>query len=217
MTVRDNKTLLPLQETEPEAMQHIAKVQAEHDEQYRALRLRAQGLFQALKGRTGIRTPEEMKKRVEKSRVDYESGTFLVERLGASRFLDPELTCVLIHLRDDLLTEIERPTAADKMHVDLAVLAYRNSLRIQSLLNSALMETERQLFGQLSLNEVLGQAEAAEVARILGDVEQKLLPLLERCQRMMNRALDRLGERPNSSRTSLSIGVAGQVNLKAGS
>lgn len=216
MTVRDTKTLVPLQETEPVAIRHIAKVQAEHDEQYRALRLRAQGLFTALKGRTGIRTPEEMEKLAEKSRVDYDSGTFLVERLGAGRFLDPQLTCVLVRLRDDLLAEIERPTAADKMHVDMAVLAYRNALRMQSLLNSALMETERQLFGQLSLNEVLGQAEAGEVVRILEEVEQKFMPLLERCQRMMNRALDRLGITPSSNRTNLSIGIAGQVNLTAG-
>ena len=79
------------------------------------------------------------------------------------------------------------------------------------------METERHLFEQSSLDEVLGQTEAREVARIMGEVEQKLLPLFERCQRMMNRALDRL---PSSVRSranaKVQIGVAGQVNVGCG-
>lgn len=198
---------------DPVAQCHIAKVQAEHDEQYLALRRRAQGMFAALKGRTGVRSHEDFDKLLEKTRDDFDSGVFLVERLGASRFLDPDLTCVLIRIRDDLLSEIERPTAADRMHVDAAVLAYRNLLRIQNLINNSLMETERQLFGQTSLEEVLGQTEAKEVECILEDVEQKLVPLLERCQRMMNRALDRLGPRNGANRPRISIGAAGQVNI----
>ena len=98
----------------------------------------------------------------------------------------------------------------------MAVLAYRNALRIQNLINNSLMETERHLFGQTSLDEVLGQTEAREVARILGEVEQKLLPLLERCQRMMNRAVDRLDRTGGGRLPSLSIGVAAQVNVGNG-
>lgn len=213
--VLGDRSLL-LEETEPVAQQYLAKVQAEHDEQYLALRRRAQGLFTALKGRTGVHTQGDFDKLLEKTRDDFDSGAFLMERMGASRFLDPELTAVLIRLRNDLLAEIEYPTAADKMHVDMAVLAYRNALRIQNLINNSLMESERHLFGQTSLDEVLGQTEAREVARILGEVEQKLLPLLERCQRMMNKALDRLGSKSGLTRASVSIGVAGQVNVKAG-
>lgn len=198
---------------DPVAQSHIAKVQKEHDEQYLALRKRAQGLFAALKGRTGVHTPEQFDKLLEKTRNDFDTGTFLVERLGASRFLDADLTCVLLRLRNDLLAEIENPTAADMMHVDLAVVGYRNALRIQNLINNSLMETERHLFGQLSLDEVLGQTEAKEVERILEDVEQRLMPLLERCQRMMNRALDRLNWRRRVRQPNVSIGVAAQVNV----
>ena len=75
------KTLL-LEETDLVAQRHIAKVQAEHDEQFLALRRRAQGMFAALKGRTGVRTQEEFDKLLEKTRDDFDTGTFLVERLG---------------------------------------------------------------------------------------------------------------------------------------
>ena len=95
------------------------------------------------------------------------------------------------------------------MNVDTAIFAYRNALRIQSLINSALTETERQLFGQLSLQEVLGQTEAQDVTRVLEGIEQKLLPLLERCQRMMTRALDRL-KGHSRGQNKVSIGIAGR-------
>ena len=217
MTVRENNSEMWLQETDPVAQRHIAKVQAEQDEQYLALRRRAQGLFTALKGRTGIRTSEEMDRIIQKTQIDYDTGAFLVERLGASRFLDPELTYILIHLRDNLLAEIDSPTAADKMQIDVTVMAYRNCLRIQNLINNCLMETERQLFGQTSLNDVVGEAEASEVARLLEDAERKLLPLLERSHRMMTRALDRLKGAGGSAKDGVprvTVGFARQVNVK---
>ena len=49
------------------------------------------------------------------------------------------------------------------MNVDMEVLRYRNALRVQNLISSALMGTERRLFSQPSLEEVVGQAEAREV------------------------------------------------------
>ena len=88
---------------------------------------------------------------------------------------------------------------------------------MQSLVNSALMETERHLFGQNSLHDTLGASEALEVTRLLEEIEQKLMPMLERCQRMMNRALDRLHDRGRANhRPNLSIGIAGQVNVTGG-
>ena len=69
-----------LEETDPVAQRHIAKVQAEHDDQYLALRRRAQGMFSALKGRTGVHTAEEFDKLLEKTRTDFDTGAFLVER-----------------------------------------------------------------------------------------------------------------------------------------
>jgi hypothetical protein len=73
------------------------------------------------------------------------------------------------------------------------------------------------LFGQISLEEVIGQAEAREVARVLEGVEQRLIPLLEKSQRMMNRALDRLPCRGRGvGHPSVSIGVAAQVNVGSG-
>ena len=169
-----------------------------------------------MKGRTGIRSPEELDRLSDKTWKDFNSGTFLVDRLGTSRYLDPELTLVLIRLRNELLAEIQNLTAVDRMNIEMAILGYRNALRVQSLINSALLETERQLFGQASLESVLGSSEAAEVTRILQEVEQKLFPLLERCQRMMNRALDRLsvanGHR-RSGHISGGAGVAVQVNV----
>ncbi|MFO1132204.1 MAG: hypothetical protein U1E16_09365 [Hyphomicrobiales bacterium] len=207
---------IQLSDPDPIAQQHIENVQQEHNQQYIALRRRAQGLFEALKGRTGVRTQEDFEKVAAKASKDFDSGVFLVERLGTSRFLDPELTCILLRLRSELLAEIENPTAADRMNVDMAIIAYRNALRVQNLINSVLMETERQLFGQISLQELLGQAEAEEVSRLVHDVEQRLIPLLEKTQKMMNRALDRLRGGASSSKDGaprVTVGFAREINV----
>ena len=56
-----SESISPLAETDPAAQRHVARVKAEHDEQYLALKRQAQGLFAALKGRTGIHTPEHLR------------------------------------------------------------------------------------------------------------------------------------------------------------
>jgi hypothetical protein len=45
-------------------------------------------------------------------------------------------------------------------------------------------------------------------------MEHKLLPMLERCQRMLCRALDRIEtRRPTKSGASVMIGIAGRVHV----
>ena len=52
---------------------------------------------------------------------DYDRGAFLIERLGAERYLDPPLMAVLLTLRRQLIDEEGATTAAEMMMVDCAV------------------------------------------------------------------------------------------------
>jgi hypothetical protein len=66
----------------------------------------------------------------QQAKVNYESSRFLIEQLGAERYLEPRLMATLAQLRQGLIAGIESPTAADTMMADTAVIAYRNLLRV---------------------------------------------------------------------------------------
>ena len=195
---------------DPPAVAHELKVQNELNAQHRELRRQARGVLEAVKGRIGARNEEYLEQVFSKAREDYASGQFLIQRRGADRQLDLPLVATLTQLRHQLLAGTEQPTAADHMHADAAILAYRNLLRVQVWLGSTCLEVERELFGQAAHSS----ADAQAIGEMIEKIEQKLLPVLERCQRMLCRTLDRLETRCRAAPgTAVSIGVAGQVNV----
>jgi hypothetical protein len=82
---------------------------------------------------------------------DYEDGKFVLEQLGAHRFIDYETTITLGHLREQLLAQIDKPTMAEKMAADTAIVAYQNVLRLQGWIGNLSLTIERELFGQTPL------------------------------------------------------------------
>ena len=81
----------------------------------------------------------------------YRSGRFLIERLGAERYLTPELTATLWRRRRGLAEETGARSTAELMLVDLAVLAYADALRVQGWLGSWMLVAEGEAFGQEGL------------------------------------------------------------------
>lgn len=199
---------------DPLAIAHESKVKAELNAQFRELKCHAQGIFEAVKGRIGARNEDYLQQVFAKARDDYASGQFLIQRLGADRQLDLPLVATLTQLRHGLLEGLDHATTSDQMLADSAIVGYRNMLRVQGWLGSLCMEVERRLFGQLDPAVALGRVEAQEVEALIEKLEQQMLPMLERSQRVMIRALDRLeASRNRKGGTSVSIGVAGQVNV----
>jgi hypothetical protein len=100
------------------------------------------------------------------------------------------------------------------MLADTAIAAYRHFLRIQGWAGSLCLIVERELFGQEPVSEANGATAGARVEREIHQLEQTLMPLLDRAHRMLVRSLDRLEARRSSGRQSqLSIGHATQVNV----
>ena len=129
-------------ETEADRELHAAaekyelRVQSELKEQHRELMRQARGIFSSVKGRRGAATAEYWLKELENAQKEYESGQFLVDGLGADRQLDLQLVATLIRLRQQLIAEIDKPTAGDQMMADTAIIAYRNLLRAQAWIGS---------------------------------------------------------------------------------
>jgi hypothetical protein len=150
-----------------------------------------------------------------KAKIEYASGRFIVERLGAERLLEPELMATLVQLRQDLLAGIENPTAADTMSADTAIIAYRNLLRVQGWIGSLCLTVERELFGQAPLDQLQGPTVGARITEQIARLEEVLMPLLERCHRMMARSFAHLEARRGNGvqAASVLVGQAGQVNV----
>ena len=73
---------------------------------------------------------------------------------------------------------------------------------------------QRELFGQEPLEASHAYGEAIDIEKRVNQLEQVFMPLLDRAQRMMIRALDRLDARRfGKQNTRVSIGAAGQVNV----
>jgi hypothetical protein len=194
---------------------HEKRVATELNAQFEELRDQSQALIAAVKGRRGIQSAEHWQAVFQKAKIDYENGRFLLEQLGAERFLEPELMATLAQLRRELLAGIENPTGADTMMADSAIIAYRNMLRVQAWIGSLCLTVERELFGQAPLNELHGHTVGEQLTQQIARLEEVLMPLLERCHRMMARSFAHLESRRRQSvpSTSVAINQAGQVNV----
>ncbi|SRR5712692_313612 len=115
------------------------------------IRRNASATYRALEGWQSVGSEEDWLKVCADSQEQYESGQFLLERLGATRYLDPKLMVTLLSLRQRLIAEWGITTAAEAMLVDLAVLNYYHALRVQGWIGDLALHIEHEFFGQDAL------------------------------------------------------------------
>jgi hypothetical protein len=62
-----------------------------------------------------------------------------------------------------------------------------------------------------------GEVRCEQLEQRIAQLQNELVPLLERCQRMLCRALGRLDQRRGGTpKVSVAVGMAGQVNIGRG-
>ncbi len=193
--------------------QHEVQVQRELDAQYASLKDQARSVFRAVQGRRGVRSEADWDNIRQKAEAKYQSGQFLIEQLGAERYLEPEMMATLVSLRNSLLQECETGDAGRTMLADLAVLSYFNSLRLQSWIGNLSVLVERELFGQDPLRLLRGDATGSTIEDRLRRFGEQLLPLQDRANRMMVRNLRALDGLTRSPAPTVAVGRAEQVNI----
>jgi hypothetical protein len=100
------------------------------------------------------------------------------------------------------------------MVADSAILAYRNMLRVQGWIGNLYLVVERELFGQAPLNKLHGHTVGKQLSNEIVRLEEVLMPLLERCHRIMARSIAHLdSRRAKLATTSVTVGQAAQVNV----
>jgi hypothetical protein len=199
--------------------------QREHDrlmaERQEKLLHGARSVFRAMDGWAMVENQDAWQETVRKAADDLDSGGFLIERLGAERHLDPELLATLLVLRRRLIDEHGATTAAELMLIDVAVLGYFHTIRINGWIGNFAMLTESEFFSRESLTakfrdkygRAAGEINGLRVEDHVHRIGEELLPLLDRCNRLMLRNLKALKAMREPAAQSVSIGSAGQVNV----
>jgi hypothetical protein len=179
----------------------------------------ARSVLRALQGWGSIRDQADWNKAVEDADKGLDRGLFLLERLGAERYLDPQLMAVLLVLRRRLVDETGAHTALEYMLIDSAVMAYYHQLKINGWIGnfSALLESE--FFGKESLTAKLkgyygsDNVRGLRVEDIVHRLGEELFPLLDRANRLMLRNLKALHELKLPPHPNVTIEQAAQVNV----
>ena len=166
------------------------RIRAEKQAQFKRLKGDAQAIFGAVKGLPGVRSPQKWAEMLEAAGDEIGNGRFIVRQLGAERYLEPETVAVLITLRQNLIADLPRVTAAEIMMIDAAVMAYYNMLRTQGWIGNLSLVVERELFGQELLNAHHGERTAEHIENTIRRLNDVLLPLQDRSTRMMMRTLE---------------------------
>jgi hypothetical protein len=186
----------------------------------RQLRWNTRATYRAMEGWQHVGSEEDWLKVCADSREQYESGQFLLERLGAERYLDPKLMATLLSLRQRVIAEWGITTAAEAMLVDLAVLNYYHALRVQGWIGDLALHIEREFFGEDALAEdgqrPGGRPGRVSVAEDVRRLAEQLMPLLDRANRMFIRNLKAIKELRQGLVPAIAIGRAEQVTVTNG-
>jgi hypothetical protein len=181
----------------------------------------ARATSRAMDGWDNVRTPEEWQNIVEQASEQLDNASFLIERLGAERYLDPPLMAVLMGLRRRLIEEHGLQTAAELMIVDSAVLSFYHQIRINGWIGDLSTWLEREFFRKEPMMAKLPNQPDAKASHVLqGEVIvrricEQLMPLFDRANRMLLRNLKALRDLRQEPAPNVSIGSAGQVNVAA--
>src|SRR5216684_234493 len=178
-------------------------VQAEADEREEQRRLEWAMILQALDDNSlaVVRAMRRFRNEAEQEQVErvptsYEAGSFLIDRFGAGMVIDQDLAVVLLDLRRQL-TEEYGNTPAAMMLIDRAVAAYQDFIRISGWTGNTALMVEAEFFGCKKPSaefqdrhgrggrEIRGLA----VEDYINRLGQDLIPLAERCARVMREAL----------------------------
>jgi hypothetical protein len=184
------------------------------------VRRNARATYRAMEGWQRVRSEEDWLQVCADSQEQYESGRFFLERLGAERYLDPKLMATILGLRQTLIAEWAISTAAEMMLLDLALLGYYHTLRVQGWIGDLALHIEHEFFGQDALAEN-GQRPGRRRGRFSVEedvrrLSEQLMPLSDRANRMFIRNLKAIKELRQGLVPAIAIGRAQQVTVTNG-
>lgn len=211
----------------PLTPEEIADIEArvrEHkqywDSVYQKLRGDAQSCVRSMQFSPLFGKPAEWDDIVARSLDDYRSGRSLMDHLGADRLIDPALTGMLLAIRRGLIEEAGAVSMSDYVLIDMAVIAFANATRVQSVIGNTALVVESEMFCQPTLRAKWRKEYGSRPEDIRGlavedhvkQLRETLLPLAERFSRMAQEAVD--GLRRQRREPSIEVERAPSISIR---
>lgn len=190
---------------------------AERKAQGLSLQRNSRRMWTAMEGWQRVKSPEDWERIQDEAAEDWVSGRTLLTMLGGERYLAPERGALLLHLWRQFLVAYDVDSPAEFLTVAMALVAFNQLTRVNELIGNVEARLEDEFFATDGLHEQherrygrrTGTLAVEETVRRLG---QDLLPLLDRCNRMVIRNLQLLREL-KSTPLAVTVENYGQVNV----
>ena len=146
---------------------------------------------------SALQKDEEWEKVSEIVNNEYRDGKFLLNALGAGRYIEPKVSMTIAMMREHMIRDLNIESTAELMLMDGALLAYYNTLRLQRMLGDLATQFERELFHDESMSVNLKNTGNLNVSNfkveaMLNRASDKLMNLIERTNQMMIRNIKAL-------------------------
>jgi hypothetical protein len=174
---------------------------------------RCQHVYRAALDWVGINHAGGIDHYIEQVGHDLDSGEFFLRSVGRIAQTDPALVIALLVMRMRWIEEFNAAGSMEKFLIDQTLIAFYHQLRLHELIGNVEARAESEYFGDKPLRTCDGHQTRDEqylVDKYLRRINERLLPALERCQRMLIRSLR---EMRMTRITRLTIQHVNQVNL----
>ena len=141
---------------------------------------------------SALQIQEDWERATELLDEDYRSGQFLLDTLGADRYVETKISMTILLIRKKMIEDLQIESAAEFMLMDAALMAYYNGIKLQRMFGDLATQVERELFHDDSLSVNLKDSGNLEVANfkveaMLNRASDKLMNLIDRTNKMMIR------------------------------
>jgi len=184
-----------------------------------ALQRNSRRVWAAMEGWGAVKSREDWERVQAEAAEDWASGRALLEMLGSERYLAPERAALLLHLWRHFLAAYDVDGPAEFLTVAMTLVAFNQVARVNEMVGNLENRLEAEFFATEGLRQQHEQrygrgakVRGLHVEEIVRQLGQDLLPLLDRCNRMVIRNLQLLRELKTTPLT-LTVQNVGQLNV----
>jgi len=110
-----------------------------------------------------LRNAEDWERAYEVTEDECLKGQFLIDNLGASRYIEPKIAMTLLVLRQKMIYDMQVESAQGCTLMDNALTAQYNTFKLQRMLGDFTIRVEMELFRGDSLSAILKEGEGLDV------------------------------------------------------
>lgn len=146
---------------------------------------------------SNLRTQDDFERAYVSIEDDYVSGQFLIDTLGADRYVEPKMAMTILMLRRRMIEDMQLNTVAQFMLMDAALTAHYNSIKAQRMLGDIAIHVERELFHGDPLAPKDGRnldVSKFKFEAMLDRASGSLMNLIDSSNKMMIRTIKALGD-----------------------